>query len=149
MVEAILKPIQNFDLRKGKFGLGAIEVVGRYNYLNIGQEVFTNGLADRNLWTNQLYTTDLGVNWYWNQFLKVYIGWQHAGFGDPVLFAPGRMQKTSDQFWLQVPDLLLSHFISRLTSRVRSYSRLCCHDSLPSPWSAIDVAGRHGMHGHR
>ena len=97
----ILKPIQNFDLRKGKFGLGAIELVGRYNYLNLGREVFTNGLADRNLWTNQLYTTDLGVNWYWTQFLKVYIGWQHAVFGDPVLYAPGRMQKTSDQFWLR------------------------------------------------
>lgn len=95
----VLKPIQNFDLRKGKFGLGAIELVGRYNYLNIGQEVFTSGLADKNLWTNQLSTMDLGVNWYWNQFLKVYIGWQHAEFGDPVLFAPGRMQKTSDQFW--------------------------------------------------
>jgi hypothetical protein len=27
--------------------------------------------------------------------------WQHAGFGDPVLFAPGRMQATSDQFWLR------------------------------------------------
>ena len=41
------------------------------------------------------------MNWYWTQYLKVYIGWQHAVFGDPVLFAPGRMQKTSDQFWLR------------------------------------------------
>ena len=73
----------------------------RYNYLNIGEQVFTAGLADPNLWTNQLYTTDLGVNWYWTQYIKVYIGWQHAGFGNPVLFAPGRLQTTSDQFWLR------------------------------------------------
>jgi phosphate-selective porin OprO/OprP len=97
----ILKPIRNFDLRKGKFGLGAVELVGRYNYLNIGRDVFTNGLADKNLWTNQLYTVDLGINWYWTQYIKTYIGWQHAGFGDPVVFAPGRYQLTSDQFWVR------------------------------------------------
>jgi phosphate-selective porin OprO/OprP len=97
----VLRPISNFDLRKGKFGLGAFELVGRYNFLHIGQEVFTNGLADANLWTNQLYTTDVGVNWYWSQFIKMYVGWQHAGFGDPVLYAPGKRQLTSDQFWLR------------------------------------------------
>jgi phosphate-selective porin OprO/OprP len=97
----VLRPNKNFDLRGGKFGLGALELVGRYDYLSIGKEVFTNGLADANLWTNQLYTLDLGVNWYWSQFIKMYIGWQHAGFGEPVLFAPGKSQLTSDQFWLR------------------------------------------------
>ena len=97
----VLKPIRNFDLRKGKFGLGAIELVSRFNYLNIGRQIFTNGLADQNLWTNQLSTIDVGMNWYWTQYLKLYVGWQHAGFGDPVLYAPGRMQLTSDQFWLR------------------------------------------------
>ena len=82
-------------------GPGAVELVGRYNPLNIGRQVFTSGLANPNLWTNQLYTVDLGVNWYWNQFIKLYLGWQHAGFSDPVLFAPGRMQASSDQFWLR------------------------------------------------
>jgi hypothetical protein len=61
----------------------------------------SNGLADPNLWTNQLHTIDLGVNSYWTQFVKVYLGWQHAAFGNPVLFAPGRMQLTSDPFWLR------------------------------------------------
>jgi len=41
------------------------------------------------------------VNSYWTQFVKVYLGLRHAAFGNPVLFAPGRMQLTSDQFWLR------------------------------------------------
>jgi phosphate-selective porin OprO/OprP len=85
----------------GKVGPGAVALIGRYNPLNIGHQVFTSGLADPNLWTNQLYTVDLGVNWYWTQYIKVYIGWQHAGFGNPVLYAPNRWQLTSDQFWLR------------------------------------------------
>ena len=52
----VLKPIRDFDLRKGKFGLGALELYGRYNPLNFGNQVFTGGLADPNLWTNNLYT---------------------------------------------------------------------------------------------
>jgi phosphate-selective porin OprO/OprP len=97
----VVKPKRNFDVRRGKLGLGAIELAGRYSFLNIGRDIFSAGLSDPNLWTNQLYTTDLGVNWYWTQYIKVYIGWQHAGFGNPVLYAPNRWQVTSDQFWLR------------------------------------------------
>ena len=49
----IVKPLRPFDLRKGQFGLGAWELTGRYDYLDIGNEVFTNGLADPNLWANR------------------------------------------------------------------------------------------------
>ena len=72
-----------------------------YNYLNIGRNIFTAGLADPTLWTNQLFTTDLGVNWYLTQYIKVYMGWQHAGFGNPVAYAPDRFQSSSDQYWLR------------------------------------------------
>ena len=97
----VLKPLRNFDVRPGKRGLGAIELVGRYNYLNIGRQVFTSGLADPSMWTNQLYTVDAGVNWYWTEYIKVYLGWQHAGFGNEVLFAPGRFHTSSDQYWMR------------------------------------------------
>ncbi len=97
----VVKPLRNFDLRPGKRGLGAIELAARYNYLNIGRQVFTAGLADPNLWTNQLYTVDAGVNWYWTQYIKVYLGWQHAGFGNEVLFAPERFHSSSDQYWMR------------------------------------------------
>jgi phosphate-selective porin OprO and OprP len=97
----IVKPLRDFDVRRGRRGPGAIELIGRYNYLNIGRDIFTAGLADPALWTNQLYTVDAGANWYWTQFIKVYMGWQHAGFGNAVSFAPERFQNSSDQFWLR------------------------------------------------
>ncbi len=97
----VLKPLHNFDVRPGKRGLGAIELAGRYNYLDIGRQVFSAGLADPSLWTNQLYTVDAGVNWYWTEYIKVYLGWQHAGFGNEVLFAPGHFHTSSDQYWMR------------------------------------------------
>lgn len=95
---------QHFWLENLNLG-GSLDY-GKEGNLLIPQVIRTNvpmtgNLADRNLWTNQLYTTDLGVNWYWTQFIKVYVRWQHALFGDPVLYVPGRMQTTSDQFWLR------------------------------------------------
>ena len=35
-----------FSLKAGQFGLGAWELTGRYNFMDIGSQVFTNGLAD-------------------------------------------------------------------------------------------------------
>ena len=75
--------------------------------LNIGRQVFTSGLADPDLWTNQLYTVDLGVNWYWTQFIKLYLGWQHAGFGNPVLFAPEPYAVYQRPVLAPISDLLL------------------------------------------
>ncbi len=62
-------PLRSFDLRPGRFGLGAWEVVGRYSFLSLGQQVFSAGLADPNNWTNRLFVTDLGINWYWNPYI--------------------------------------------------------------------------------
>ena len=97
----LIDPLHPFDLRRGKFGLGAIEPTVRFSTINLGRDVFTGGLADPNLWTNNAYMVDLGFNWYQNKFAKIYFDWQHADFGDPVRFAPGRLQKTSDLFWLR------------------------------------------------
>jgi hypothetical protein len=41
---------------------------------------------------------DLGFNWHLTQYLKLYFDWEHSDFNNPVLFAPGRTQKTSDMF---------------------------------------------------
>jgi len=94
-------PFRNFDVRRGKRGPGAFELIARYDYLNIGRNIFSSGFADPTQWTNQLYTVDAGVNWYWTQYIKVYLGWQHAGFGNEVLFAPSRFHTSSDQFWVR------------------------------------------------
>jgi phosphate-selective porin OprO/OprP len=94
----IVKPLRPFSLKQGQFGLGAWEITGRYSELNIGSEVFRNGLADPNLWTNSLRMTDLGFNWHINQYLKFYFDWEHTMFGQPVIYAPGKRQLTSDLF---------------------------------------------------
>lgn len=95
------EPLRPFDLRKGKRGPGAIEVVGRYSAFSVGDQVFTGGLADPNLWANQVYAIDTGANWYLNKYTRVYIGWQHSVFNKPVTYRPGGWQTTSDLFWLR------------------------------------------------
>jgi phosphate-selective porin OprO/OprP len=94
-------PRRSFDLRRGKFGLGAWEAAFRFANLDIGGEVFTAGLADPNLWTNRLFLTDVGINWYWNAYLHVLFDWQHAGFASPVLYRPGGWSPASDLFMLR------------------------------------------------
>lgn len=99
----VIDPLRPFDLRKGKFGLGAWELTARYSDLSLGDEVFTAGLADPNLWTNRVGMVDLGANWYLNRWMKVYFDWEHAMFGQPVYYRPGPgLQKTSDLFWLRM-----------------------------------------------
>jgi phosphate-selective porin OprO/OprP len=100
-MRGMVKPLHPFDLRKGKFGPGAWEVAFRYSLLDLGSQVFTSGLADPNLWTNRLYATDLGLSWYWNEYIRLLFDWQHAGFGSPVLARPGFLQKRSDMFLMR------------------------------------------------
>lgn len=99
----LLKPLSPFDLRPGRRGTGALEVFGRYNYMNIGRNVFTEGFADPALWSNQLYLVDVGFNWYWTPYVRMTFDWEHAVFGDPVLYneSTGARQLTSDLFWLR------------------------------------------------
>ncbi len=95
-----LRPL--IPTRKGEQrGIGAWELTGRVGMLELGREVFTAGLADPNLWSNRAVTTELGANWYWNEYAKVYIFWLHGAFADPVLYAPGQLEETTDMFWLR------------------------------------------------
>ncbi len=94
----LVKPNSPFDPRPSKFGIGAWELTGRVEHLDIGKNVFTGGFADPNLWANRVETFSLGFNWHLTQYLKMYFMWEHAVFNDPVLFAPGRFQETSDLF---------------------------------------------------
>ncbi len=96
-----VRPLRPFDLRRGRFGLGAWEAVFRYADLTLGNQVFTAGLADPNNWTNRLFVTDLAMNWYWNAYLRVMFDWQHAGFASPVVYRPGGFARTSDLFMLR------------------------------------------------
>src|SRR5262249_24147021 len=82
-------------------GLGAWEIAGRFSELSLGDQVFTGGFADPNLWSNSAATTELGINWYWNEYIKFYIFWLHGQFGDPIQSRPGSDLKAADMFWMR------------------------------------------------
>jgi phosphate-selective porin OprO and OprP len=91
-----------FPTSKGQErGPGAWEVVGRVSELRLGENIFTSGFADPYLWSNQAVTTELGLNWYLNEYLKMYIFWLHGDFGQPVEYRPGGFQRNADMFWLR------------------------------------------------
>jgi phosphate-selective porin OprO/OprP len=91
-----------FGRGNGWHGTGAIEPYFRYEYLDLSSQVFTAGFADPNLWANRLFQTHLGVDWSLTQYLKMYFDWAHAEFNQPVFFAPGRRQLTSDVFMVRM-----------------------------------------------
>ena len=96
---SMVKPLKPFSLKPGKFGLGAFELAARVSTLNIGPQVFSAGLADPNLWTRNVVATDIGVNWYLNQYIKVLFDWQYSSMGDPVLLSPGHYTPYFNLFW--------------------------------------------------
>jgi phosphate-selective porin OprO/OprP len=99
----VVEPLRPFTLKPGQWGPGAVELTARYNELRLGERVFTAGLADPRLWSNQAQLIDVGVNWTWTRNIKFYMGWQHALFGDPVQLRanPEQLQLTSDMFWFR------------------------------------------------
>ena len=95
-----LRPL--FPTRKGgPRGLGAWEAVARVSELRLGESIFTGGFADPDLWSRSATTTEVGLNWYWNEYFKMYIFWLHADFGEPVHYRVGGFQRTADMFWLR------------------------------------------------
>jgi phosphate-selective porin OprO and OprP len=96
-------PLRPFISTKdlGIRGPGAWEAVARFSELHLSEKIFTSGFADPNLWSNSATTTELGMNWYWNEYVKLYAFWLHGEFGEPVQFRPGGFQKTTDMFWLR------------------------------------------------
>jgi phosphate-selective porin OprO/OprP len=96
-----IQPLHPFDLRPGRFGLGAWEVTARYSQLDLDSRVFTPGLADPKLWTNHAKLVDVGANWYLSQFIKVYFDWEHPIFGSPVFSNSGQFRRSDDQFWIR------------------------------------------------
>ena len=66
----IVKPNSPFSLHNGQFGTGAIEPYFRYEYMDIGSQIFTAGFSDPNLWANRVFQTHTGVNWHITQYVK-------------------------------------------------------------------------------
>ena len=88
-------------------GPGAWEVVARVSELRLGEKVFTAGFADPNLWSNSAVTTELGLNWYWNEYIKIYMFWLHGEFGEPGPVPPRRLPEDRRHVLAEVPALFL------------------------------------------
>jgi phosphate-selective porin OprO and OprP len=95
----IVKPNRPFSLRQGEFGPGAWELFARYDYMDIGSSIYDYGLASTTGNANRLWMTDIGVNWHMTQYVKMYFDWNHAEFNNPVTYAPGKTQPTSNSLW--------------------------------------------------
>lgn len=100
---ARVKPLRPFvPLRKGTVrGPGAWEVVTRVSELQLGEEVFTSGFADAAVWNNRAITTEVGTNWYWNDYTKIYMFWLHGDFSNTPSTPTSSIAKTADMFWLR------------------------------------------------
>jgi phosphate-selective porin OprO/OprP len=102
----IVKPLNPVKWGKAggsdSFGVGAWEPYFKYEFIDIGNQVFSSGLSDPNLWANRVFQTHTGINWHLTQYIKMYFDWNHAEFNRPVVLAPGKGQKTSDLFFVRL-----------------------------------------------
>jgi phosphate-selective porin OprO/OprP len=95
-----IKPLSPYNWQCG--GCGAFEVFGRFSNLVLGSNVFTDKLANPDIFASSVNATDVGVNWYLNEYIKLIFDWQHAWFNHEVSLtaAPGgNMTKQEDIFW--------------------------------------------------
>jgi phosphate-selective porin OprO/OprP len=86
----------------GKGGIGAFEAFGRYSNVGLSNNVFSDHLANSALFSNNMGATDIGVNWYLNQYVKLIFDWQHSMYNNPVSLtgaAGGNMVRDLDMFW--------------------------------------------------
>ncbi len=101
----MVQPRQDFNfnfLKAGeKFTPGAIEVFSRFSTMDMGRNIFTGGFANSDLWSNHVWATDVGLNWYLNFYTRIYLDWQHAEYGNPVNVAPGKFTSFTDLYWIR------------------------------------------------
>ena len=101
----MVQPRQDFNFNFFKpgqrFTPGAVEVFARYSTFDMGRNIFTAGFADPNLWTNHVWATDIGLNWYLNFYTRIYLDWQHAEYGNEISVAPGKFTSFTDIYWLR------------------------------------------------
>jgi len=88
---------------KNGTGMGAFELFGRYSNLQLGNQVFSAGLANPNDWSKSAGITDIGCNWYLTRFVRVTLDWQHSMYTSPVLLNEQKdlRSKSNDLFWVR------------------------------------------------
>ncbi len=97
----LLEPKRPFGFYNGRLNPGAIELFSRVSNLQLGSQIFTDNLANPALWSNKATAVDTGVNWYLNNYVRIYIDWQHAMFGSPVYLGTNHYTKHENLYWLR------------------------------------------------
>jgi phosphate-selective porin OprO/OprP len=97
----LTEPIRPFGFYNGRLNPGAIEVYSRISNLQLGDQVFTGGIANPAFWANRANAIDTGVNWYWNHYVRMYFDWQHSMFNRPVFLSETKSSKHNDLFWIR------------------------------------------------
>lgn len=99
----MVSPIRPFN-PKSWDGLGAMELAFRWANQTMDKSIFNFAPASR--WTNDTDVVDLGLNWYWSQNVKFYVGWQRAMYGKPIQAAPGLTSSSPPSYWMSSTDML-------------------------------------------
>jgi phosphate-selective porin OprO/OprP len=97
----LTEPRRPFGYYNGQLNPGAIEAYFRFSNLQLGDQVFTGGLANPADWANRVSTTDTGINWYWNHYVRWYFDWQHAFYNQPVFMSNTKSTRHNDLYWLR------------------------------------------------
>jgi phosphate-selective porin OprO/OprP len=97
----LVEPIRPFGFYNGRLNPGAFELYSRVSNIQLGDQVYRNGLVDPHFWTNRATSIDTGVNWYLNHYIRMYFDWQHSFFYTPTYISPGHLTKHMDLFWLR------------------------------------------------
>lgn len=100
---ARVKPLQPYNWSAHQWG--AFEGFARYSNLVMGSNILDSKLLVAGANANQVDATDIGVHWYWNEYVKITFDWQHSMFNQPVSLAPGTAKapttSTEDLLWLR------------------------------------------------
>jgi phosphate-selective porin OprO/OprP len=80
-----IKPKRIFDPSKGLWG--AIQLAGRYEYLDLSDGFFDHGYANSTRYTDGAKGGTFGINWYLNEMVRIMLNYNHIEFDDYVLEA--------------------------------------------------------------
>lgn len=98
----LLEPKKEYIASKFFEGqIGSIEMFNRFAYIDLGNNVFTQGLADPHVWTARANVLDNGFNWYLNHYTKLTFDWQYSAYATPVFLAPGQRTSFTNLFWIR------------------------------------------------
>jgi phosphate-selective porin OprO/OprP len=97
----LLEPRRPFGFYNGRLNPGAFETYFRFSNLQLGDQIFSGGIANAANWANRVSTTDTGITWYWNHYVRMYFDWQHAFYNKPVFMSDNKFTRHNDLYWFR------------------------------------------------